>query len=741
MNGNEKVERVIMNRKVPTSLIILLATQSVCSKDLIVKKLSPAPATIERYHEIATRYNESLPDLYNNLTAEERVFMYYILRASLPGNRIAADQLHRHANTITELCEYLYLHKDDPRVQQIADATLFFEQLKTYLVYLWANHGHYFIKEHANEKRTPERLGLTALTQENFQKILTALDDTENVVALCNELHTAVFDHTHEHTLCVPNSIEQSAVNMYSPDFTEADYNALSAQDRAYLNAYYAVTQENGERKPTVERYKIGGKYSEELTVACHWLTKARDHAAQYPEIFDAHIPESLTHLIEHVRTGCEEAFKRHSIAWTKTKSRLDYCFGFIENYCDPKEFRGMFQAEVTIKSIDMDALNQILPSIEAQLPFPQEWKRTNLHDLSAIPNASINSLAIGTGELGPLSIVAAYCLPNYPDIRAEHGSKQIIYQSGKGLGAALNPELSKQLIYLTEEALWRSQHDPKEQLSADIWNVHCILHETLGHGSGRHAMHTFKQGDSLTIEGKTYKIGDVIPVTNENLNEFFQGAGSALEELRAEILALYTSIFSFDTLAPAGLYKDWPQRIGKDKLVDILILDMANTALRRLQNLPDSATQVLGAHAQANVTIANWLADHGGIELKAEQKTIDGTEYTVLGYVIADRKKTLDLITELAIEVQRIRSTADGVSLQQMLDTYGRTVRVPEHVTNLKRNQQAMIGNLKVTAYIYPHFEPICDAQGTIIDIHASWPANIVEQCLTYRDLAMKTV
>lgn len=728
-----------MNRKILISLIILLATQPVCSKDSIVNKLSPAPDTIERYHEIATRYNETLPDLYNSLTAEERVFMYYILRASLPGNRIAADQLHRHANSITELCEHLYLHKDDARVQHIEEAPLFFEHLKTYLVYLWANHGHYFIKEHANEKRTPERLGLTALTQENFQKILTALDCTENI-SLLNELNASVFDHTHEHTLCVPNNIEHSAVNMYSPDFTESDYNALSTKDRAYLNAYYCVTEQNGERKPTIERYKIGGKYSQELTVACHWLTKARDHAAMHPGIFDAYIPESLTHLIEHVSTGCEEAFKRHSIAWTKTKSRLDYCFGFIENYCDPKEFRGMFQAEVTIKSINMDVLNSILPSIEAELPFPKEWMRTNLSDLVAIPNASINSLAIGTGELGPLSIVAAYCLPNYPDIRAEHGSKQIIYQVGKGLGAALNPELSKQLTYLSEEALWRSTYDPEQKLSADIWNVHCILHETLGHGSGRHALHTFRQGDSLTIAGKTYNIGDVIPVTNENLNEFFQGAGSALEELRAEILALYTSIFSFDTLAPADLYKDWPQRIGKDKLIDILILDMANTALRRLQNLPDGATQVLGAHAQANVTIANWLEDHGGIELQAEKKTIDGTEYTVLSYVIKDRAKTLALITELAIEVQRIRSTADGVSLQKMLDTYARTVRTPEHVAILKRNQQAMIGNLKVTAYIFPHFEPISDAQGAVVDIAASWPANIVEQCLTYRDLAMKT-
>lgn len=727
-------------KKITLGTLSLVGTLSpLCSKDLSVTRLSPAPATIERYHEIATRYNDTLPDLYNSLSNQERVFMYYLFRAGLPGNRIAADQLHRHANDIIELCEHLYLHKDDKRIAQSGDFTLFFEQLKTYLVYVWANHGQYFVKEHANEKRTPARLGLTELTFEHFHAVCTALDEQKLSTKL-HELESSLFDQMHEHTLCIPNSIEHSAVNIYSHEFLEADYLALSPEDRAHLNAYYCITHLEGKRVPTVHRYKIGDKYSDELTVSHFWLSKAREYALEHPEIFDHYIPESLTHLLEHIKTGCEDAFKRHCIAWTKTNSRLDYCFGFIEQYCDPKEFRGMFQAEVTIKSIDMQTLNSILPSIEAQLPFPKEWMRTNLHDLAAIPNASINSIAVGSGELGPLSIVAAYCLPNYTDIRAEHGSKQIIYHTSKGLGSALNPELYQQLTFLTPEAQWRAQHDPEGTLSGDIWNVHCILHETLGHGSGRLDKHTFRAGDPMTIEGITYKIGDTLQVNNSNINEFFQGAGSALEELRAEILALYTSIFAYDTLAPVGLYKNWPQRIGKEALIEILILDMANTALNRLKNLSDGATNILGAHAQANTTIAHWLCDHGGLSLEAEQKTINGTTYTVLGYVIEDLAKTLELITELAIEVQRIHSTADGQALQKMLDTYGRSVRVPAHVSFLKQNQKAVIGDLKATAYIFPHFEPIFDAHGVIIDIHASWPADIVEQCLVYKELSMKT-
>lgn len=699
--------------------------------------LPPAPKNIEQFHEIAARYSESLPELYNTLNRQERVFMYYLLRASLPGNRIMADQLHRHAVAITQLCEHILDNQETLCAQSPSEWNQFFDQLKIYLVYLWTNHGQYFIKEHSNEKRTPKRLGLDQLTKENFAKALAILGD-DTLITQLETFAPSMFDQNYEPTVCVPNSIEQSAVNIYAPDFTEEDYNQLPAHERSHVNAYYSVTVDDGQRQSIVKRYKMGGKYSDELTVACHWLQKARDHAAHFPKTFDEHITQSLDHLIEYVQTGDEDTFKKHCIAWTKTNSRLDYCFGFIEQYCDPKEFRGMFQAEVTIKSINMQTLNRLLPRIEAQLPFLQKWQRTNLNDLAAIPNASINTIAIGAGELGPLAIVAAYCLPNYPDIRAEHGSKQVIYQAGKGLGSALNPTLWKQLFYLTDEAAWREQHDPNQKLSADIWNVHCILHETLGHGSGKLDIHTFAEGDPLTIGGTTHKVGDTIQVTSANINEFFAGAGSALEELRAEILALYTSIFMFDELAPADLYKNWPETIGKEKLIDILIIDMANTALRRLQNLPEDATQVQGAHAQANLTIANWLTDHGGIALIEEQKTIDGANYTVLGYTIKDRIKVLEFITQLAIEVQRIKSTADGQALQKLFDTYARSVRNPEHIKTLKRNQQAVMGELKVSAHIFPHFEPVHDSNGTMVDINASWPHNIIEQCMTYRKLAM---
>lgn len=705
--------------------------------------LPESPSTIEQFIEIATQYSKSLPEFFNNLTTQEKIFVYYMFRASLPGNIIASDQMHRHSNAMITMAEELVLNE---HLLRESDQWLsrdlhnqFFEQLKTYLIYLWGNHGPYFAKEHSNEKRTPAKLNLSLISQDILIKCLEVLNKQETIHAF-KEISDCLFNADLEHTNCIANNIESSGVNFYSADFTEEDFQALSATDKTHLNAYYYIQYNEGERIPSVERYKIGGKYSKELAVSQFWLLKALEHARMYPEQFDNHLIESLEHLIRFLQTGDEADFRKHSIAWLKTNNRIDYVFGFIETYQDPKEFRGLFQAEITIKTINMQKLNELLPICEQKLPFKDEFKRENLGNGASMPNASINTKIFASGGTGPLEVVAAYCLPNYEDIRSQHGSKQVIYQSEKGLGSTLNPQLYKKLFYLSEHVDFLTQHDPQGQLHSDIWNVHCILHETLGHGSGRLAYHTFVAEDNLTIDGKTYAVGDTLLLTPDNSTQFFEGSAQSLEELRAEIIALYTSIFMFDELAAGGLYKDWPEKIGKEKLIEWLIYDMAGTGLRRLQSQPADKKEITGAHAQANTIIMNYLLDSGALLLEQEKKVIEDKEYTVLGFKIVDLNKICETIKELAIIVQTIKSTADGIGFKKLLNDYGLFVRNPEFVTILQNNMKAVVGNLKVAALIYPRLEPVFNSQGIIEDIKASWPSSFVEQRLEFKKIALST-
>lgn len=692
--------------------------------------LSPAPTNTSIIHEMAFEFDEKITSAFNMLTTEERIMTYYIHRAGAACTPLFIDHLHRHGLKIIRLFDTLHRNAHDLTTCSNLgfNVTKFNKDVYDFFHYLLANHGQYFQREHGNEKRTPSKIGLQTLTPQNIIQALEALNRSEDV-QFVKEHSAIIFDATTEPTLKVHGSIEKSAINFYAQGFTEEDYQAIPAKDRSNINTYFDVTIVDGKRIPRVTPFAIGHRYSDELTEACGWLTKAHSLAIKHPETFDAHFTKSLKLMIEYLSSGDEELFKEHSIEWLQSKNRLDYCFGFIESYDDPKGIRSSFQAEVTVKSLDISKLNSLLPSIEAALPLPAEFKRKGLADGTAsIPNASINVKIFGTGHLGPVNSTAAYCLPNYSDIRATYGSKQIIYPSDKGLAQRLNPEKARRLFNLKTQADWLTKNDPDGALSRDIWDIQCILHETIGHASGKLDTHTFKEGDNLTIENVTHKIGDTIPVTNTNVAEFLCGYESALEELRAEIVALYVSVEHLDVLLKADFMTKWLSIMDKETLQKNLILGMAKAGISRLLQLSDTATEVTGAHALANYSIMNYLIDNGGLSLEEEVVTIDEKEFTVLGLTIKDFTKSRNLIKELMLEIQRIKSTGDGQAVTLLFETYGKKIRNIKHPAYLRACREHLVGKVKATVTIYPVFEPIADQLGNVIDCKASWPQNFLD-------------
>lgn len=708
-------------------------------------KLSQAPNHIEMFKEIAILYNAELADFYNDLKPDERVVAYYLFRASLPGNTILTDQLHCHAQAIQKIfyeliCmehDILSLEDNNHDVAKKVSLQKFVQEVQCYSVYVWTNHSQYFATECFNEKRTPGRLRLQTLTKENMITISKALG-REDIVALIEEVNESLFDKTYQPTLTVPNSIEESAVNIYAPGFSEQDYEQLSLEAREKLNAYFDIESSNGQRKPRMLVYSQQGKYKKEISVIVFWLAKALEHAMLHQSLFDVHLVKGLEFLIEFFKTGDEAFFKKHSIEWLQSTSRIDYCMGFIETYRDPKAKRGFFQGEVTIKKHDLKEFNKILTDIEENLPFAEDFKR---HPRSIKPqpilNASMNIKMFGSGELGPLNITAAYCLPNYEDIRVNHGSKQIIYPGVRGLHALLNPSLAHKLFFLREDADWLEEHDPEWNFFNELWTVQCLLHETIGHGSGKLSIHTFKEKECLLCGHKKYTLGESIPVSQENISDLLKGYEHVIEELRAEIIALYVSVIHLDDLLEQGFLTTWYKRIGKTELIKWIIFYMVHAGLMRLVQQNDEATQVTGDHALANCTITNYLAETGGIEIVEETIREDGKDIPVVGINVVNVKKAVQNITKLMQDVQRIKSTGDGLEAQKLIETYGRPLPA-KHFKILKDNDKLITGNLKVYAYLFPLFTPNKDAAGQIVDIAARWPKNIFEQYKAYKALEL---
>src|SRR5699024_3978808 len=129
--------------------------------------------SIEQYKEIAVHYHNQLPEFYNKLTPEEKIFAYYIYRASIACTSVAFNLNHRCGKDIIDIFYALYKNADKLKNYNFDfDIEIFNKQVKTYFVYLFTNYGQYFSKEHKNNKRIPKNLNLDKLTYDNILKSL-----------------------------------------------------------------------------------------------------------------------------------------------------------------------------------------------------------------------------------------------------------------------------------------------------------------------------------------------------------------------------------------------------------------------------------------------------------------------------------------------------------------------------------------------------------------------------------------
>ena len=86
--------------------------------------------------------------------------------------------------------------------------------------------------------------------------------------------------------------------------------------------------------------------------------------------IFDKHTVKSLDYLIKSIKSGKEEQFKEHTKHWLRSNNYVDFCYGLIEEYDDPMNHIGTFQADITVKSEDLGPLMPLLKKDGTRISF-----------------------------------------------------------------------------------------------------------------------------------------------------------------------------------------------------------------------------------------------------------------------------------------------------------------------------------------------------------------------------------
>jgi len=677
-------------------------------------------STIEKYGEVAV-----CPDEINelsSLTKEERIFIYYMSNAVKPFNHIYREQNNRNNVKIIEMFNFLYENVKILNNNNLINPNIL-KDITNYLIYLLANSG---VHDHREDKRKSfDELKLYSLNRNDIETLLKIFSiDKYNEY---KDLLDFLYDPSIDNIQVVDGSIDKSGGGYYGKGFTDEHYEKIDPKDRN-INSYYEIDNSGN---IIIRRYSTTDKYAKQLTETVKWLKLAYKISKESPEIFDINTTESIEYLIKYFESGDEEMFKEHCKKWLKSNSRIQYTMGFIEVYREPKNIIGEAGGEITIRPINIEKLNPVLLKLESGLPIDDNYRR---NVTTSTLNVSLNKIIYAAGSYGPTAHVAAYCLPNYDDIRAEYGSKQVIYiESNKKILS--DPELYEK-FRTTKGREFHENYDNNDEIEKDMWDLQVLLHETVGHASGKLHKKILTNDDIINLKSGGYTESDLnkeIEVTESLYNMLVPTEKSSLEEMRAEINALYMSTFEIDTLEENNMYKNWLKVLGREQLLEQCIIAMTGTALRRYLQQAKNFKEVNGAHARANTCITNFMINKGGIALNSEDIIVNDEKYTLYEIVVLDLNKALESIKELVGIVQTLKSTGDGTNIRKLFETYTKypiTIEEGNKIRdNLERNRNKVTGGLKTRLRLFNKFSPVVDDSGNVIDATYKHYDNIFDQ------------
>ncbi|MBI2620591.1 MAG: peptidase M49 [Ignavibacteriales bacterium] len=653
-----------------TFLLILFLTS--CSQRTMERKYS-----LERVGP--ARVVQLYADGFEQLSANEKIFTYYVSRAALASRDIAIDQHHRFALEIRDLLEGIITHSQgvDPVV---------YEQILTYTKLFWINNGPYdnitskkFVLDcsEAEFRTAVERAAANGAAFES---------DAETLDNKLNKLGPFLFDPSVEPMMTnkTPNEdwIKGSGVNFYGEDLTQKEVERFvqSGNQRNDLNS--KLVKARGRVLEMV--WRAGGKgidpgmYASDLEATISYLEQAIPYAS------GPYQQETLRKLIKYFRTGDLEDFRQYNIHWVGDTSTIDLIHGFIEVYLDPMGLKAEFESSLywldqqlskSIRDIGADA-----QYFEDQMPWEDKYKKQGIKPLAA----SFVNIVLSSGGTGPVSPIGIN-LPNEQMVRERYGSKSVVLNNVIDAANKSGGE-----VLLNEFAYDAEEKDLHLKYGTLADNMLTALHEVLGHASGK----TMVAGDPAA---------------------YLPGYYSTLEEGRADLVALW-HIWD-DKLIELGAI---PNKDVARQMYDAYI---RNALLLQLRRIPHG-DQIEEDHMKNRQMVALYIVKNSDA-VNIEKR--DGKTYVK----VVDYEKMKRMVGELLTEVMRIKAEGDLAASKKLIDTYGLKIDTAVRDEVLERIKHLDVASYN--GYVMPDYEPVRDPSGVIVDVKVSYPMDLMKQMLAY--------
>ena len=670
----------------PRDVVLLsaLAVLGVACADPADRGDAPAPAAeapAERLHLLERIDDAAIAQIYadgfESLDLREKVLVWHLYNAALAGRDIFYDQRYEHNLEMREVLEEILTHgaSVDPAV---------LESIHRYTKLFWINTGPF---NNLTARKfvldiTPEAFGEAARAAE-ADGARFPMREGETLDERLERLEPLFFDEGFDPI--VTNKTPAAGADMLLSSANNL-YDGVSMADLEGFDERYALNsrlvKRDGGLEEEVYRIEGDGRYAAQLTEVVRHLEAAIPYATEP-------MADALEALVTWYRTGEPEDRRAYDIAWVADQaSPVDTINGFTEVYMDARGAKGAWEALVYYvnqeKTEAIRTLAEHAQWFEDHMPWDPRYRKEGVRGITA--NAI--DVVIEIGDAGPVTPIGIN-LPNDQTVREQHGSKSV------SLSNVIEAyDLSRPAAYRSEFT-W----DEAEEARADRWagfagDLTTNMHEVIGHASGQ----------------LSERLGG-------NAQPFLREQYSALEEARADLIALY--FIADPKLAEIGIVDAADQ-------AEIALAEYesyARNAILQLRRVREG-TQLEQDHMRNRQMVVHWLIDNtDAIEVRRR----DGKTFNV----VTDAQAFRDGAGRLLAEVQRIKSEGDYYAARALFETYG--IRFDPALRDEVLERVALVDLPSYTGFVMPKLEAVTAADGSIADVVISYPQDFTQQMLEY--------
>lgn len=611
-------------------------------------------------------------DGFEALTLRQKLYIYYLAKATLCGRDITTDQFGRYNLRIRKVLEAIYERYEGDRTTEE------YKALETYLKRVWFSNG---IHHHYGcEKFVP------AFTEEYFRQVVDCCGcEDENIDELCKVIFDPMVLPKRVNQKAGDDLVQTSACNYYdgvTQQEAERFYDDMRDENDPMPISYglNSTLRKTADGTLKEDVWHEGGLYGEAIKHITYWLEKASEVAENELQT------KIIGMLVDYYRTGDLSMFDAYSIEWLKEhEGRIDFINGFIEVYGDPLGMKASWEGIVTYKDLVATQRTQTISKnaqwFEDHSPVDPRFRKPQVVGVTA----NVVCSAMLGGDEYPSTAIGIN-LPNADWIRAQYGSKSITIGN---LTHAYN-QAAKGNGFLQEFVADEATRAMIEKYGDVCDDLHTDLHECLGHGSGQ------------LLAG----------VSADALGSY----GSTIEEARADLFGLY--YIADAKLVELGLVPD--AEAYKSQYYTYMMNGLL-TQLTRIQ----PGNEIEEAHMRNRALIARWTLEHypSAVRLvKHDEKT----------YVeVSDYEMLREAFAKLLAEIQRIKSEGDFEAAKLLVEHYAIYVEPKLHEELLARYKSLGIAPYK--GFLNPKMEIVSDSKGNATDVRLDYTEAYDEQMLRY--------